>query len=207
MIKQLLSLCFCLGLTAACTPIGVITTVGTTAGALSLEERGLEGAQRDYSLKANIVRKWAQDDLLQVANLPVIVYDSKAMILGSVDTEDQRAKIVARTWEVEGVKEVYNEILLKEEWSLQDFAHDALIDAKLLAALTFDSDILDLNYKYETEGGTVYVIGLAQSEAELKRFMAHAKSLPYVKRVISHVSVKPRQSLYRENPNSIKVAR
>ena len=187
----------------SCTPIGALTTIGTTAGTMAMEERGFEGASNDYSLKGSIVSRWATADLSFATDLTVIVYNSKAMIVGSVDTEEERATAIATAWEVEGIQEVFNEIKLKQEWTLQDFAHDTWIDTKLLAKLTFDGNIMDINYKYETEGGTVYVIGIAQSKAELNRFIAHAKSMPYVKKVVSHVEIKQRQSMFKENPNKI----
>jgi osmotically-inducible protein OsmY len=36
----------------------------------------------------------------------------------------------------------------------------------------------------------VYLIGIAQSKKEIDKVIAHARSLSYVKRVISHVRIK-----------------
>ncbi|SCA56430.1 putative Periplasmic or secreted lipoprotein [Candidatus Terasakiella magnetica] len=185
----------------SCTPIGMLTSIGTTAGTFAMEERGLQGVTDDLGLKADVIAKWANEDLSFTTDLTVIVYNAKALIIGSVDNQDQRAQAVAKTWEVAGIKDVFNEIILKKHSSLQDFAHDTWIDTSLLASVTFDAQIMDINYRFETEGGTVYLIGMAQSPAELNRFIAHAKSTSYVRKVISHVEIKPRKSMFRPSAN------
>lgn len=197
MISRFISLCFGCFMLISCTPLGVLTTVGTTAGTYAMEERGLDGATRDLGLKADIISKWAGQDLSYASDLSVIVYDSRAMIMGLVETEEQRANAVDLTWQVEGITEVYNDIILKKDTGIENFTHDTMINARLFAAVAFDAQIMDINYKYDAEGGTVYVIGLAQSHGELRRFIAHAKSIPYVRKVVSHVLVKERKSMFR----------
>ena len=182
----------------ACTPVGMLITAGTTAGSMAMEERGLDGATSDYGLKADILSKWANADLSYTSDLTVIVYNAKAMVTGSVETEEQRSEAIGLVWQTEGVKDVYNEVLLKKDSDLQDFAHDTWISAKLYAATTFDAQLMEINYKYSVEGGTVYVTGFAQSPAELNRFIRHAKSLSYVKKVVTHVEVKPKKSMFKK---------
>jgi hypothetical protein len=43
---------------------------------------------------------------------------------------------------------------------------------------------------------------MAQSPAELNRFIRHAKSMPYVRKVVSHVQIKPRKSMFKEQPKT-----
>jgi len=190
-------LCAFILLLSACTPVGALITAGSTAGSLAMEERGLDGATTDFGLKADVLAKWADANLSYTTDLTVILYDRRALITGAVETETQRAEAIRLVWQTEGIEDVYNEIQLQKEWSLQDFAHDTWIGTKLAARTTFDSQILDSNYKTEVEGGTLYIIGLAQSQGELNRFIAHAKSLSYVRKIVSHVRIKPRPALYK----------
>jgi len=196
--RYLILACFGL-LVTACTPVGLLMTGATTAGTFAMEERGFKGATRDLGLKADVIAKWANSELSFASDLSVIVYNSKAMIMGSVDSEDMRAQAVSLVWQVDGIKDVYNEILLKKESDIEDFAHDTWISAKLFTAVTFDGQLLDINYKYDVEGGIVYVTGYAQSKAELNRFIAHAKSISYVRKVVPHMEIKPVKSMFRPN--------
>ncbi len=200
MTNRLLTLLFIGFLLASCTPIGVLVTAGSTAGTMAMEERGFKGATNDYGLKADVIAKWANADISYATGITVIVYNSKALIVGAVESEEQRAELVELTWKVKGIADVFNEITLKADNTLEDFAHDTYIDTRLTAELTFASDIMDINYKFETEGGVVYAIGFAQSKGELNRFITRAKSIPYVRKVVTHVTVRQAKSMYRPNP-------
>jgi len=188
----------------SCTPIGMLVTAGTTAGTMAMEERGIDGAASDYSLKADVIGKWAKADLSFTSDLTVIVYNAKAMVAGSVKTDEQRAQAISLVWQVDGIKEVYNEVLLEEDSDLQNFAHDTWISAKLYTATTFDPLLMEINYKYTVQGGVVYVTGLAQNQTELDRFIAHAKSISYVRKVVTHMELKPRKSMFKKKQQPVE---
>ena len=88
------------------------------------------------------------------------------------------------------VREVINEIEVHAPGGVSDFARDSWIATQLRAKLLFTKHIDSINYSVESVGGTVYLIGLAQDEAELQRVLQVARSTPYVKKVINYVLVK-----------------
>jgi osmotically-inducible protein OsmY len=92
-------------------------------------------------------------------------------------------------WGVSDVKDVINEVLVSEN-PLSDIANDSWITTQLKSKMTFDKDILAINYSIETVGAVIYLIGIAQDKDELQRVINHARSIKYVKRVVSHVRVK-----------------
>ncbi|NVK18720.1 MAG: BON domain-containing protein [Methylocystaceae bacterium] len=202
MIYRICALIFFTIVINACTPVGMLVTAGTTAGTMAMEERGFDGATSDYALKADVLGKWASEDLSFTSDLTVIVYNTKAMVAGTVETEEQRSKAIELVWQVNGITDVFNEIQLKTESDVQDFAHDTWISAKLYTATTFDPQLMEINYKYTVQGGVVYVTGYAQSPAELNRFIRHAKGISYVRRVVSHVQVKTQKSMFRKKPTT-----
>ena len=69
-------------------------------------------------------------------------------------------------------------------------ARDTWITTQLKSKLTFDQDVLAINYAIETVNGVVYLIGIAQNQAELERVVGHARDIEYVRNVITHVRVK-----------------
>ena len=73
---------------------------------------------------------------------------------------------------------------------MTDFAQDAWITTQLKSKLTFDREIMAINYVLETVRGTVYLIGIAQNQAELDRVIAHIGAVKHVTNVISHVRLK-----------------
>jgi osmotically-inducible protein OsmY len=71
-----------------------------------------------------------------------------------------------------------------------DYGRDVLIANTLRSKLFVDSRIKNINYSVDTVNGVVYVMGIAQDEAELERVIAYARDIGGVKRVISHVRMR-----------------
>jgi osmotically-inducible protein OsmY len=53
-----------------------------------------------------------------------------------------------------------------------------------------DASVRSINYSIDVVGGTVYLMGIARSQAELDRVLNHARNLPYVKQVVNYVLLK-----------------
>ena len=90
---------------------------------------------------------------------------------------------------MEGIKDVINE-MQEGGGGTEAFTRDSWISTQLKSRLTFDKEVYAVNYAIEAVNGVVYLIGIAQNQAELDRVVAHARDLAYVRRVISHVRVK-----------------
>ncbi len=71
-----------------------------------------------------------------------------------------------------------------------DYSRDVWITAQLRSKITFDSEILAINYSIETVNKVVYLMGVAQSEAEIDRVIRYARNIDYVRKVVNHVRIK-----------------
>ena len=65
-----------------------------------------------------------------------------------------------------------------------------LVAAQLRARLVGDAAIASINYSIETVNGSVYLIGIAQHQAELDRVVAYARNIRYVRRVLNYMRLK-----------------
>ena len=167
---------------------GVVVGAGAAVGVTAMEERGLEGASRDTKIEAQIISAWFDKDKNMVVKAGVEVYEGRVLLTGAVDDANLRADLVRLAWTVPDVKEVINEIQNSSRQT--NLARDTWITTQIKAKITFDREVLAINYKIETVGGIVYFIGIAQNQAELDRVIGHARGITYVKNVISHVRVK-----------------
>lgn len=189
----IVSLCLGLGLSlsvGACTPVGLVLGAGAATGLAAYQERGVDGVARDLGTSSRILDMYARNDHTLVKDIGVEVYEGRALLTGLVNSEAARADAVRLAWQADGVKDVINEILVTSETSLLDTARDTWISTHLETKLTFDEKILAINYAIETVSGTVYLIGIAQNDQELERVKNHARSVSYVKHIVSHVRVK-----------------
>jgi osmotically-inducible protein OsmY len=179
-----------LALLPACTPVGLAVGAGATAGVAVAQERSVEDAIDDLAIKARLNRKLIEADPDLFADVSTDVVEGRVLLTGDVKTADDRVEAVRLAWQVEGVKEVINELQVTDRGGVANYLQDAWISTRLRSAIMFDGKIAAINYNVETVNGVVYLIGIALSQEELDRVIAHARTIPHVEKVVSHVRVK-----------------
>ena len=180
-----------LGLLAGCA--GAVVGGGAALGTAAYQERGVQGVARDMAtatrMRTNLLN--AGEDF--VTGVGVEVYEGRLLLTGTLPNQAMQAEVVQMAWKTEGVKDVINELQTGSS-GLRDLARDAWITTQLHSKLTLDEKILAINYSVETVNATIYLIGIAQHQAELDRVIAHAKSIGYVQRIVNHVRIKKKKT-------------
>jgi osmotically-inducible protein OsmY len=169
--------------------VGMVVGGAATAGVAAYQERGIKGVAADTATSTKIQAKLLEADKHLFTDIGIEVYEGRAMLTGRVATEDMRANAVRIAWSVSDVKDVINEIQISPS-PLTDLANDSWITTQLKTKMTLDKEILAINYSIETVGAVIYLIGIAQDQAELQKVINHARSIKYVKRVVDHVRIK-----------------
>jgi len=177
----------------ACGPVGVVMGAGAATGVAAYQERGVDGVARDLKISSLVFDQFARANHILLKEVGVEVYEGRVLLTGQVETESLRAEAVRLAWTASGTKDVINEIHVTQDSNFLDTARDTWITAQLEAKLTFDEKVLAINYTIETVGGTVYLMGIAQNQDELDRVKNQAKSIAYVRYIISHVRIKDPQ--------------
>ena len=167
----------------------VISAVTTTSLAMA-EERTLGDAVEDLGIQAELNHLFFQDDLALYQDVSFSVVEGRVLLKGSVPTHEDRVRASWVARQATGISEVINEMQVTAETGILDYARDRWISLQVDAKLLLDFDILSINYDVETVNGTVYLMGIAQSEDELERVEEHASSIGGVKGVVSHVVMK-----------------
>lgn len=167
----------------------VVGTAATTGIAIA-EERSVGNAVDDLTIRAELNHLFFQKDIDLYQNVSFSVFEGRVLIKGSVPTPEDRVEALRLAWQAAGVREVINELQVTDEGGILDYARDTWISAQLKGRLLIDGDVLSVNYSIETVNGTVYLLGIAQDEAELVRVIEHARGIEDVKQVVSHVVVK-----------------
>lgn len=178
-----------LGASALAGCAGAVIGAGATVGVAAYEERGIEGAARDLRTSTQIREQWFNFDHTLPVKLGIEVYEGRALLTGVVSDPQVQADAVRLAWKAEGVQDVINEIQVVPT-DVIDTAKDSWITTQLLSKITFDKQILAVNYEVETVNGIIYLIGIAQNQAELDRVIAYGRAIPNVTRIVSHVRLK-----------------
>ena len=169
--------------------VSMVIGAGATVGVAVMEERPFKVHLRDMTIATEIRYNLVEASEKFITGVGIEVYEGKALITGVVENEVMRAHALKLVWKVEGLKDVYNELQVGDN-GITNFAKDSWVTTQLKSKTTLDQDVLAINYTIETVNGVVYLIGIAQSKREIDKVIAHARSLSYVKRVISHVRIK-----------------
>lgn len=172
---------------ASCSPIGAAAGAGATLGIASAQEGGISSAANDMRIKALISEKWFAYKVETFRKLNLTVDQGRVLITGIVQNPDDRVEAVRLAWQVNGVKQVINEIRVSSSEGLKGYIKDTWITTRLRTAMTFDRNIQAINYSIDTVDGVVYLMGVAISQQDLNNTVALARTIPGVKQVVTYV--------------------
>jgi osmotically-inducible protein OsmY len=175
---------------AACSPTTVAVGAGATVGATAVQDRGIDGAASDTWIRAEINQRLLATSGDLFLDVHLQVQNGRVLLSGAVPNPKARVDAVRIAWLSDDVREVINEMELSDDGSFADYARDRWIETRLRAKLLTDRAVNSLNISIESVNQSVYLIGIAHSEDELTRVIAHAKNVPYVRRVVSYVALK-----------------
>jgi osmotically-inducible protein OsmY len=171
-----------------CVP--AVVGAGATAGVAVAQERSVGSAIDDATIELNVNSALLQKSESLFSKVGVESVEGRVLLTGAVLTPEDRVEAGRLAWTVDGVKEVLNEVEVTDKSSIVDYAKDAWITTQLRGKLIGDRLVSDINYSIETVNGVIYLMGIAQNEAELQRVTGHARTIRGVNRVVSHVRLK-----------------
>jgi osmotically-inducible protein OsmY len=191
--------CFCLVFTltlpialGGC-PVAIVGGLAAAGGAgyAANQERGVSGTADDLTIKTNIQSAWLQTNPSMQHDFTITVYEGRVLLTGMSPNPGLKAQAKELASQVTGVRMVYDEIEVAPGESAWQSVKDTWISSQLRSNLVFASEVRSVNYTIETVDGSVYLIGSARSQAELDRVTDAARKVPYVKRVVSYVEIRP----------------
>ncbi|WP_404381793.1 BON domain-containing protein [Caenispirillum salinarum] len=178
-----------------CTPVGAAVGAGAMVATAAAEERGVGGSARDVRISLEIIDRFDDEGVL-FEGIGATVFDGRVLLTGAVADADLHGKALALAGSVEGVRTIIDRVTVTPDPEGGTGPRDALVTAELRKAIMFDPEVLAINYAIEVEDGIVHLLGIAQSERERRRVIAHARGTDFVRGIEDHVLLKtdPRRS-------------
>ncbi|GHD39769.1 transporter [Thalassobaculum fulvum] len=174
---------------AGCTPLGVAVGAGAAGATATQTEKGFAAAVDDTRIKAELNGLFFRTDADLYQSVTFKVEEGRVLLTGVVPKPDDRVQASKLAWSVDEVREVLNELKVSDETSLTDKGRDVTIAAKLRARLLVDDKVSLINYSIDVVNQTVYIMGVARTEAELQRVLGTARDIAYVRQVVDFVRV------------------
>tara|TARA_B100000029_G_C17601626_1_gene965935 strand:- start:2676 stop:3257 length:582 start_codon:yes stop_codon:yes gene_type:complete len=173
-----------------CSPVGVLGSGAATTMVVAEGERSLGTVVDDATIKINIGTKFLSSDDNLFVNVDSTVLEGKVLLTGLVENQEIRIDAVRRVWEIEGVKEVINEIEIGNRETLKEYGQDVWINtqAKALSIKTIGLSALSLNF--ETIKGKVYIAGISSRPELIEEAIKAIKTIKGVKEIVNYVTIK-----------------
>lgn len=174
-------------------PVAVVGGLAAAGGAgyAANQERGVTGTFDDLTIKTNIQNAWLQVNPLMQRDFDITVYEGRTLLTGVSPNPEMKAQASQIAAQVPGVRAVYNEIEVAPSEGAWQNVRDTWISAQIRSNLVFNTQVRSVNYTIETVNGSVYLIGSARTQGELERVTEAARNVPYVKRVVSYIEIRP----------------
>ena len=174
-------------------PVAIVGGLAAAGGAgyKANQERGVTGAFDDLTIKTNIQNAWLQVNPLMQRDFTITVYEGRTLLTGITPSPELKAQAAQVASQIPGVRAIYNEIEVAPGEGAWASVRDTWISSQIRSTLVFASQVRSDNYTIDTVNGSVYLIGSARTPAELDRVTQEARNVPYVKRVVSYVEIRP----------------
>ncbi len=110
-------------------------------------------------------------------------YNGTVVLMGQAPTQALVNDLESKARDVEGVKNVHNQIKLKKPLSVTEISNDSWITTKVKSALLTDSELNGVKVKVITEDSEVFLFGYVTA-AQANRATDIARNISGVKQVI-----------------------
>ncbi len=173
-----------------CTPANVIATGGSTAMVVAEGDRSLGTVVDDTTLKVNIAAKFLNADSNMFVEISTSVLEGRVLLTGLVDSQETRIEAVRLVWEIDGVREVVNEIEIGNRDTLKDYAKDLWINTQARAVAAKTVGLRAVSYNFETINGKIYVAGITTKSEQVDILVESLKTIKGVKEIVNYIIIK-----------------
>jgi len=173
-----------------CTP--TLASLAADGAYTASEKRTLDDVVDDNGIKLELNKLLIDEGLGLFKDVSTVVYRRHVYLLGDVAKAGDKAragKIARVPAKVTGVT---NDIQVTDEGGVGAVVDDIFIEKAIQTDYLFDSDIDSSNFRVRSVNGIVYLIGQAESRAELDKAVGIVKARSDVRRIVNYVTVQKR---------------
>jgi osmotically-inducible protein OsmY len=157
-------------------------------GCILMQDKTLGESLDEATSGTSIKTQLMGGGIQKFGEVDVEVAEHFVLLSGRVPTEADKVEAEKIAWSVKSVNEVANELVVGNRDINRD-ANDLWITQQVRGRLLGDEAIKGVNYNVQVNSGVVYLLGVAQSEDELRRAAEQASKVKGVAKVVSYVKM------------------
>ena len=180
-------------LNQGCSPTSILATGGGSALVVAEGERSMGDVIDDATIKVNIAAKFLNAGNNLFVNINTSVLEGRVLLTGLVNNQEIRIDAVRLVWEVEGVKEIINEIEIGDRSTLTDYASDLWINTQARGVAAKTVGIKSITFNFETIKGKIYIAGISSRPDLLDEMVTALKNIKGVNEIVNYVVIKEKK--------------
>ena len=173
-----------------CTPVGVLASGGSATMVVAEGDRSLGTVVDDATIKLNLSAKFLQSENRLFLDVNSNVTEGRVLLTGLVDTQEIRIEAVRKVWEINGVREVINEIEVGNKTTLKEYMNDLWINTQVKSLAARTIGLRSFSYNFETIKGKVYIAGITSRPEQLQAIVESTKTIKGVNEIVNYVVIK-----------------
>ena len=173
-----------------CSPVGVLASGGSATMVVAEGDRSLGTVVDDATIKLNLSAKFLKSENRLFLDVNSNVTEGRVLLTGLVDTQEIRIEAVRKVWEINGVREVINEIEVGNKTTLKEYINDLWINTQVKSLAARTIGLRSFSYNFETIKGKVYIAGITSRPEQLQAIVESTKTIKGVKEIVNYVVIK-----------------
>ena len=173
-----------------CSPVGILASGGGATMVIAEGDRSLGTVVDDATIKLNLSAKFLKSENSLFLDVNSNVTEGRVLLTGLVDTQEIRIEAVRKVWEINGVREVINEIEVGNKTTLKEYMNDLWINTQVKSLAARTIGLRSFSYNFETIKGKVYIAGITSRPEQLQAIVESTKTIKGVKEIVNYVVIK-----------------
>ena len=173
-----------------CSPAGILAGGGGATMVIAEGDRSLGTVVDDATIKLNLSAKFLKSENSLFLDVNSNVTEGRVLLTGLVDTQEIRIEAVRKVWEINGVREVINEIEVGNKTTLKEYMNDLWINTQVKSLAARTIGLRSFSYNFETIKGKVYIAGITSRPEQLQAIVESTKTIKGVKEIVNYVVIK-----------------
>ncbi|MGR5351787.1 BON domain-containing protein [Vibrio sp. DNB22_12_1] len=180
MIRSFVILCAALNMSGCA---GLFIAGAATTANIVTDTRSTKQIWQDNNIEFEVAAIGNKAPFKGKVRVVASSYNGTVVLMGQAPTQEWNNELERRAREVEGVKNVHNQIKLKEPLTVTQISNDSWITTKVKSSLLTDSELNGIKVKVITEDSEVFLFGYV-TPAQGERAIEIARNISGVKQVI-----------------------
>ncbi|NIY77191.1 BON domain-containing protein [Thalassospira sp. HF15] len=175
---------------------------------MPLEDRTGNDQWLDTQIKSGILGEFSKVDHTYLMDVNIDIWEQNVMVTGMVDSKGKYYDVMSLVKQDNRIKTVYDHLVIADQETIDAYhqaedeygknavptdsatqsVSDVWIESQIKALLLAEKGVSSVNYRWQAVQNVVYIMGEAQSDAELEKVLSIVRRIKGVTKVVSHIA-------------------